>query len=239
MTYTYRYPRPSVTVDAVVFGVTPQDNQLRVLLVKRKNPPFEGFWALPGGFVNVSDEGDQGEPLEDAVLRELKEETNVAVEYIEQLGTFGAPGRDPRGRVISVAYFGLVRTTDHLPIGGDDAAEAAWFTDPFDPEDLAFDHDEIIHAAKTRLQGKIRYAPIGFNLLPAQFTLPEMRNLYETILQRKIEPANFRRKVQQMKILKEVGVRKREGVGSRPPVLYEFDKKRYDRAVRDGFNFEI
>ncbi len=191
----------------------------------------------------------QGEDLEAAVLRELEEESNLRLSYIEQLHTFGRPGRDPRGRVISVAYFGLVRSSDHAPKGGDDAAEARWFPLTSDvvspalrarpPKEgvLAFDHDEILRLALARLQEKIRIAPVGFNLLPETFTLGELQSLYEAVLQRPLDKRNFRRAILRMNILAESGVR--TGERHRPAALYRFDPKSYARAVREGFLFEL
>ena len=234
--FTYPYRRPSVTVDAVVFGTHPDTPGLRILLVRRGDEPFKGRWALPGGFVNVRDDGDQGEDLEEAVRRELLEETSVSVSYLEQLGTFGTPGRDPRGRVISVAYYALVCSDDHIPVGGDDAVEAAWFE--VGPRmGLAFDHDAILKAALARLQAKVRYSPIGFHLLPEVFTVGELQRLYESILQRPLDKRNFHRDALKLGILTGVGMR--TGGGKRPAQTYRFDKRGYARAVREGFDFNL
>src|ERR1035437_6032532 len=150
MPHTYEYPRPSVTVDAVVFGFDDQD--LKVLLIQRAVQPFLNKWALPGGFVLME------ESLEKAVRRELKEETGIENVYMEQLYTFGDPGRDPRGRVISVAYYGLVKLADHHVPAAPDASNAAWFPVAELPP-LAFDHDQILETAHRRLQAKVRYQP--------------------------------------------------------------------------------
>lgn len=157
MSYTYEHPRPSLTVDAVVFGY--DDALLRILLVQRGTPPFEGSWALPGGFVRMD------ETLEEAARRELREETAVTRLYLEQLYTFGDPGRDPRGRVVSVAYYGLVKLADHRVRASTDASHAAWF-DVDDLPTLAFDHARIVETALERLRAQVRYRPIGFELLP-------------------------------------------------------------------------
>jgi 8-oxo-dGTP diphosphatase len=237
--FTYDHPRPSVTVDSVIFGFDPQSG-LQLLLIRRAGAPYHGMWALPGGFVRVSDEGDQGEDLEAAARRELEEETGVKVSYLEQLYTFGKPGRDPRGRVMSVAYMALVRAHDHDVVGRDDAAEAEWFpvsTLLSGKRPLAFDHDEIIHMGVTRLQGKVRYAPIGFNLLARTFTLSELQSLYEAVLLRQLDKRNFRRRILAMGILASAG--QQENVPHRAATLYRFDKRAYDRALRDGFNFEV
>jgi 8-oxo-dGTP diphosphatase len=235
--HRYPYPRPALTVDCVIFGLDP-DGALRLLLVRRRDPPHQGAWALPGGFVRVSDDGDQGEDLEAAARRELEEETGARVSYLEQLATFGTPGRDPRGRVVSVAYMALVRASDHAVVGGDDATEATWTPVAAALKTaLAFDHEGILRTAIARLQAKVRYAPIGFNLLPPAFTLGELQRLYEAILLRPLDKRNFRRRVLAMGILAEAG--RQENVPHRAAALYRFDKRSYDRAVREGFNFEI
>lgn len=237
--FVYPYPRPAVTVDCVLFGVDPARG-LEVLLVRRAAEPHRGAWALPGGFVHVSDGEDQGEDLEAAARRELEEETGARVSHLEQLCTFGAPGRDPRGRVISVAYMALVRASDHDVAGGDDAAEAAWA--PVAPllghkRRLAFDHDTILQTAVGRLQAKVRYAPLGFSLLPPAFTLSELQRLYEAVLMRELDKRNFRRRILAMGILAEAG--RQTNVPHRAAAMYRFDKRAYDRAVRQGFHFEL
>ncbi len=239
----YKWPRPSVTVDSVLFGVDLNADGtmgLQVLLIRRKYPPFEGMWALPGGFVDVKDDGNQGESLEDAARRELWEETGIEDRlYLEQLGTFGTPGRDPRGRVISVAYMALTQSKAHLVKGADDAAEACWVrVDALYPENaLAFDHTEIVSTAIARLRAKIRYAPIGFNLLPPKFSLTELQKLYEALLGRQLDKRNFRKKILAMGILVECGMQKE--TTHRPACLFRFNKTAYNRAVLTGFNFEI
>jgi 8-oxo-dGTP diphosphatase len=238
MSHTYEYPRPSVTVDCVVFGVADHLKEMHVLLIRRGSDPFQGLWALPGGFVETSDTGNQGESLDEAAQRELSEETGAQVGFLEQLGTYGTPGRDPRGRVISVAYYALVRLEDHPVKGGDDAAEAKWW--PIEKAlqmYKAFDHDKILKDAWARLQAKVRYAPIGFNLLPPKFSLTELQSLYELILNRTLDKRNFRKRILAMGILKEAGVQ--VGVPHRRATLYRFDSVAYERAVREGFNFEI
>jgi 8-oxo-dGTP diphosphatase len=226
---TYRYARPSVTVDAVVFGA--ERTQLKLLLVERKEEPFRGSWALPGGYVRIR------ESLEDAVVRELREETAVTgVPYMEQLYTFGDPKRDPRGRVISVAYFCLVRPNQHAVRAGSDAARASWHPVDGLPA-LAFDHAEIVGVALRRLQAKVRYAPLGFELLPKTFTLPELQALYEVVLQRKLDKRNFRKRILATGVLEDTGEQSRE---SNPPArLYRFAVGKYRALEKQGFNFEI
>jgi 8-oxo-dGTP diphosphatase len=247
MVYKYRFPRPSVTVDCVVFGLTLEDPEspLRVLLVRRKDNPFKGHLALPGGFVQVSDRAwNQGEDLEDAARRELQEETGLKLSYLEQLYTFGTPGRDPRGRVISVAYYALVRSADYEAKAGSDAAEVDWYKvstellNDVAADHLAFDHTKILRTALARLQGKVRYAPIGFHLLPPEFTLSQLRHLYETLLGRSLDGSNFRKKVIATGVVVDTG-RTLKRQGRNPEALFRFDKHVYDKAVREGFNFEI
>ncbi len=206
------YDRPSVTVDVVIFSLVGDD--LQVLLVKRKYAPFANMWAIPGGFVRME------ESLEEAATRELAEETGVTDVYMEQLYTFGRPNRDPRTRVITIAYFALVPhdAIRHRP--GDDAAETAWFS-MFDLPELAFDHHEILEYALTRLRYKLEYTAVGFRLLPDVFTLSELQRAYETILSENLDKRNFRRKILASDILEDTGKKKRDGEG-RPAKLYTY-----------------
>lgn len=238
MAYTYEYPRPALTVDCVIFGWD-GSQELKVLLIQRGNEPYAGHWALPGGFV------DEEEDLEDAALRELEEETGVKDVFVEQLFTFGTPGRDPRGRVVSVAYFALVNLKDHEVKAADDASDANWYAVADLPE-LAFDHAQIMKIAVSRLRAKLRYQPIGFELLPDKFTLSELQTLYETILGvKEINKRNFRTRILKMDVLKEEG--KQSGVSHRPAMLYSFDKKKYEKQLKErkgdllkrGLDFEI
>ncbi|MFQ5420745.1 MAG: NUDIX domain-containing protein [Anaerolineae bacterium] len=206
------YERPSVTVDVVIFSLVEED--LRVLLIQRKHKPFQGMWAIPGGFVKIN------ESLEEAAGRELFEETGVADVYIEQLYTFGKPKRDPRARVITVVYFALVPNDAIRPHAGDDAAKATWFS-TWDLPELAFDHREILDYALTRVRYKLEYSSVGFQLLPDVFTLSELQRAYEIILGEKLDKRNFRRKILAAEILEETGRKKREGEG-RPAMLYQY-----------------
>ncbi len=229
MAYTYDYPRPSLTVDCIIFGLD-ESSRLKVLLIQRANEPFKHHWALPGGFV------DENETLEAAALRELKEETGVSDVFIEQLFTFGTPGRDPRGRVVTIAFYALINLGEHK-IGADtDAADVKWFPINKLPQ-LAFDHAEILEMAINRLRGKVRYQPIGFELLPEKFTLTQLQNLYQTILDKELNKRNFRTKILKMNILKEEDILR--GVAHRPAQLYSFDKEKYETYLNQGFNFEI
>jgi 8-oxo-dGTP diphosphatase len=229
MAYTYEYPRPALTVDCVVLGFE-EGTGLQVLLVRRGVQPFLGTWALPGGFVLMD------EDLEAAARRELEEETGVKEVYLEQLRTFGATGRDPRGRVVSVAYYALVRPEQHPPKGDTDASDAAWFPAAELPA-LAFDHAEILTAALERLRGKIRYQPVGFELLPQRFTLAQLQALYEALLGRDLDKRNFRKKLMAFDFLTPLDD---YAVGShRPARLHRFDRKKYEALARRGFLFEL
>lgn len=227
MTFSYEYPRPALSVDCVVFAV--DDAGLKVLLIERGQPPFEGAWALPGGFVRMD------ETTDDAALRELKEETGLEQVFLEQLYTFSGIARDPRERVVTVAHYALVKPT--AVVGGTDANRAQWF-DVTKLPSLAFDHDTIFNTALERLRGKLRYEPLGFELLPTKFTLGQLQRLYESILGRELDKRNFRRAFLRMGILEELD-EMQDNVSHRPSRLYRFHRAEYKRLVKRGFNFEI
>jgi 8-oxo-dGTP diphosphatase len=229
MTTSYEFPRPALTVDGVVFGF--DEGDLKVLLIQRELPPYPGKWALPGGFVRMD------ETLEEAVRRELEEETGLARVYLEQLFTFGELDRDPRGRVVSVAYYGLVKLSDHRIRAATDARNVGWFAVSETPT-LAFDHDRILEAALARLKGKVRYQPIGFELLPPKFTLSQLQHLYEVILEADLDKRNFRKKILAMGILEELDEVEQD-VAHRAARLYRFDRAKYRELSRQGFNFEL
>ncbi|MBN1955387.1 MAG: NUDIX hydrolase [Anaerolineae bacterium] len=205
------HPRPAVTVDVIIFALRDQD--LQVLLIKRKHPPFQAMWAIPGGFVDVD------EPLEEAALRELEEETGVRDVYLEQLYTFGAPQRDPRGRTITIAYFAVVSPDAIHPHAGDDATEARWWS-IYNLPPLAFDHAAILAYALQRLRYKLEYTAVGFELLPETFTLSELQAAYEIVLGEQLDKRNFRRKILSADVLEETGDYQ-AGEG-RPAKLYRF-----------------
>ena len=227
--HQYEYARPALTVDIVVFALDEDD--LMVMLIQRDLPPFEGQWALPGGFVHID------ETLDDAARRELQEETGLKDIFLEQLYTFGDMERDPRERVVTVAYYALVNLEGHNVQASTDARNAAWFAMSELPE-LAFDHEQILQVAHQRLRGKVRYQPIGFELLPDKFTLRQLQHLYEVILDRELDKRNFRKKVLGMEIVKETSEIEKD-VAHRAARLYRFDKKNYDKLTRQGFHFEI
>lgn len=215
-----------VTVDVVIFTI--RDRALHVLLVRRGIPPFEGQYAIPGGFIL------EKESLEDAAFRELFEETAVSNVFLEQLYSFGDPGRDPRGRVVTVAYYALI-ASDHLRLqAGTDAAEACWFPINGLPE-LAFDHRRILDYALKRLRNKLEYTTVGFQLLPEKFTLSELQAVYEAILGKRIDKRNFRRKIALLGILKPL--RKWQRTGRKPAQLFRFSASRFEKLKDRGIFF--
>ncbi|SHI49092.1 8-oxo-dGTP diphosphatase [Mesonia phycicola] len=220
-----------LTVDAVVFGYEAKTETISVLLVKRKYKPFQGKWALPGGFVL------QEESLEDAVERELNEETGLQINYLEQLYTFGQPERDPRSRVVSVAYFGLIKPSNFKIAAATDAEDVQWFKTTELPK-LSFDHDKILKLAIARLKGKITYEPIGFQLLDNKFPFSDLEKLYTTLLGRTIDRRNFRKKILSLNILDELDEKISRGSG-RPANLFKFNKERYFQLKNEGIIFEI
>jgi 8-oxo-dGTP diphosphatase len=229
MSATYAFSRPALAVDAVVFGLDEED--LKVLLIRRDLEPFQGHWAFPGGFVHIE------ESLEEAVRRELQEETGIVQVFLEQLYTFGAVDRDPRERVVAVAYYALVKLSDHRIKAATDARDAAWFAIS-EARHLAFDHDRILAVALERLKGKVRYQPIGFELLPPHFTLSQLQRLYETILETPLDKRNFRKKILGMDFLVATDEVQKD-VAHRAARLYRFDRKKYQQLQKRGFNFEI
>ena len=234
MRYQYKHPRPALSVDCVVFGLDSKE-VLKVLLIRRDKNPFKDQWALPGGFVNP--EIDQS--LEKAARRELSEETGVQDIYLEQLCTFGDSVRDPREWIASVAYYALVNLSEHEIHADTDANDASWFSISMLPEPLAFDHKVILDIAISRLRGKIRYTPIGFELLPQKFTLAQLQKLYEIVLGEKLDKRNFLREFQSTDLLIDLN-EFQQAVSHRPAKLYQFNKEKYENLCRNGgFNFTI
>jgi 8-oxo-dGTP diphosphatase len=227
--HTYEFPRAALTVDCAVFGM--DDEDLKVLLIERGLPPFEGEWALPGGFIHVD------ETVDDAARRELQEETGLDKIFLEQLYTFSGLDRDPRERVISIAYYALVNLVDHRVKAATDAREAAWFSVDDTPT-LAFDHAQILNVALERLRGKLGYQPIGFELLPPKFALSQLQHLYEVVLECELDKRNFRKKVLATGLLVETR-EVQQDVAHRAAHLYRFDERKYRQLARDGFHFEI
>ena len=241
MPYTYKFPRPSLTVDCVVFGLDNENFrrgssygpplQLKIMLIQRKLSPFEGEWALPGGFVRLN------ESLEEAARRELLEETGIEKVFLEQLYSFGDVDRDPRDRVVTIAYYALVNLWEYQIRAATDARDARWFPVSQLPP-LAFDHDRIVQVALKRVKGKVRYEPIGFELLPTKFTLTQLQRLYETILGQTLDKRNFRKKILKMNLLVQLDEMQTD-VSHRAARLYQFDEQKYLQLKEKGFNFEI
>jgi 8-oxo-dGTP diphosphatase len=229
MTFSYEYARPALAVDCVVFGLDETD--LKVLLIQRKLQPFQHTWALPGGFVRIE------ETLDEAARRELEEEAGVTDVFLEQLYSFSALDRDPRERVISVAYYALAKLSDHRIRAATDAMGVGWFGLDDLPK-LAFDHTEIVQRAQERLRGKVRYAPIGFELLPPRFSLTQLQRLYEIVLGTDLDKRNFRKKILAMDLLVETD-EVEQGVRHRAARLYRFDRRKYERLTRQGFEFAM
>ena len=222
MSYSYDYPHPAVTTDIVIFTI--RQDELKVLLIKRALPPFKGEWALPGGFVNID------EDLDVAARRELEEETGVRDVYLEQLYTFGKPDRDPRERVITVAYYALI-PSDRLEIrAASDAEAVGWFAMDEMP-DLAFDHGGILETAYERLAAKLDYSTIGFQMMPAEFTLSELQRVYEIIRGAELDKRNFRKSILALDVLEETGGQKAEGA-HRPARLYRVAEPGTVRIVK-------
>ena len=225
--YCYRYPHPAVTTDCVIFGF--DGERLQVLLIERGIEPYKGKWAFPGGFLKMDETAEEG------ARRELKEETGLDGAYMEQFHTFSAPERDPRERVITIAYYALVKIQEVK--GGDDAASARWF--PLDDiPSLAFDHDYILRMATQRLREQIHFQPIGFELLPEKFTLKELQLLYEAILGINFDRRNFSKKMMHLEILTDL----KETVWPTPKreaKLYKFNAEKYEELKRKGFRLEF
>lgn len=227
--YIYEYPRPAVTVDCVIFGF--DEDKLKILLTKRDIEPYIGEWALPGGFI------DPDETSDDCARRKLQEEAGLKNIYLEQLYTFSNIDRDPRYRVISIAYYALVRSTDYHLQAGSGIADVQWFPLTEIPA-LAFDHKEIINVATERLRGKISYQPIGFELLPEKFTLPDLHRLYETVLNTNIDRWNFRKKILSTGLLIDHSDLQKNRT-LRAAKIYSFDKEKYEKLTKSGFYFGI
>ncbi|MCP9235877.1 NUDIX domain-containing protein [Lewinella sp. JB7] len=223
------YFKSAFTVDSVIFGF--DEGALKILLIRRSEEPFDDYWALPGYFVR------QDEDLDEAAQRTLRETTGLENVYLEQVHTFGSPGRHEFGRVITVAYYSLVKIADFTPRADGLSRDVKWH-DLDAVSGLAFDHDEIVRTATEKLKRSIRTRPVGFELLPPEFTLTDLQHLYEAIWETRLEKRNFRKKILSMKLLVDLE-RMQEGVAHRPARLYRFDEDRYHELTREGFNFEL
>lgn len=225
--YCYKYPHPAVTTDSVIFGF--DGTKLKVLLIERGQEPHKARWAFPGGFVRMD------ESCEEGALRELQEETNMSCSYMEQFRTYSNPNRDPRERVITVAYLALVKTQEVQ--AGDDASKAQWF-DINEVPQLAFDHDVILRDALKHLRERIHFQPIGFELLPEKFTMRQLQNLYESILDVHFDRGNFSKKMLHFNILTPLDETVRP-TPKREARLYRFNKESYDDLKQNGFRLEF
>ncbi|MBR1688264.1 MAG: NUDIX hydrolase [Prevotella sp.] len=227
MKYHYKYPHPSVTTDCVIFGF--DGVQLTVLLVERGIEPYKGRWAFPGGFLKMDESAEEG------ARRELLEETGLSTASVQQFYTFSDPQRDPRERVITIAYFALVRISEVK--GGDDAADARWFPISEVPA-LAFDHDRILRMALLSLRRQIHFEPIGFELLPEQFTMTQLQHLYEAILGVKFDRRNFYNKFLRLGLLTQQD----ETItlpNRKEAFLYKFNPESYAELKQKGFKLEF
>lgn len=225
--YCYRYPHPAVTTDCVIFGF--DGAELNVLLVKRGIEPYKGKWAMPGGFLKPD------EPAHECARRELREETGLEQAYMEQFHTYSTPDRDPRERVITIAYLALVKIQDVH--GGDDAADARWFPVSRVPQ-LAFDHDVILRDALSRLRERIHFHPIGYDLLPQKFTVKELQTLYEGILDIRFDRRNFAKKMFHLELLNEIDETAKPPT-KREAKLYTFNLDKYNEFKQRGFRLEF
>ena len=233
MTEYSQFFKSAFTVDNVIFGF--DEGDLKVLLIKRSAEPFAGMWALPGDFMNPT------ENLDSAAIRVLEELTGLKNVYLEQVRSFGTVNRHPWGRVITIAYYSLVKKSAYEVTAGSIAQQAKWHS-MVKVGELAFDHNEILNACFEALQKRVRIRPVGFELLPPKFTLTQLQHLYEAILQLdkngKWEKRNFRKKILSMDFIIDLN-ETQEGVAHRPAKLYEFNIKKYEELVADGFNFKL
>jgi 8-oxo-dGTP diphosphatase len=206
-----------VTVDIVIFSI--RKKKLEVLLIQRGHEPFKDRWAIPGGFISLS------EPLDQAAKRVLEEKTHVKDVYLEQLYTFGNPGRYPNARVITVSYFALIRSDDLKlsPRSDIDVQKVSWHP-VYNLPPLAFDHAQILEHALKRLRDRLEYSPIAFQLLPKKFTLTELQKTYELILDKDLDKRNFRKKMVSLAILKEFDEFTKLS-SKRPARLYAFNEE--------------
>ncbi len=219
----------NVSIDCVIFGF--ENGVLEVLLIKRAIEPSESEWALPGGFILKNEE------LNHAAERILNETSGVKNIFMEQLSVFGDVNRYPNGRVFTIGYYALVSPDKYTLSPGTDTSEVRWFR-LSDINNLPFDHNSIINAALDRLREKVRYHPVGFELLPKKFTLPKLQSLYESILELKLDKRNFRKKLLKMNLLIKLDEKEKDNL-RRAAYLYKFDKKSYNKLVKEGFSFQL
>lgn len=220
---------PNVSIDCAVFGL--HHGRLKVLTVEYGEGTHKGCWALPGGWVHVN------ESIDDAAARHLKDLTGLDNIYLQQLQAFGAVDRVPESRIVTIAYYALVKQEDYAIIIGNTTSDVQW-RDLDEPRSLLFDHEDILQLALSSLRHRVRHEPIGFNLLPQKFTLLQLQELYEAILNVKLDKPNFRRKMMKMKLLTSCG-EKQKHVAHRAAELYRFDEATYQRLCEQGFSFEV
>ena len=229
MTEITKFFKAAFTVDNVIFGF--DEGDLKILLIKRGESPFKDNWALPGYFVNKNEDLDQ------SAIRILEELTGLRNVFLEQVKTFGAVDRHPAGRVITVAYFSLVKISNYQLQPASIALKAKWHAISA-IKNLPFDHAQILHACFNKLKQMVRIRPVGFELLPPKFTLTELQHLYEAILETELDKRNFRKKILSMDFLIDLD-EVQEGVAHRPARLYKFDKRKYEQFIAEGFTFEL
>ena len=223
--------KSAFSIDNVIFGF--DEGDLKVLLIKRGADPYKGLWALPGDLIYPN------EGLETAAKRVLQELTGLSNVYLEQVHTFGAVDRHPLGRVITIAYFSLIKVSDFTLTPSSFAQKAKWHSvAKAQKQQLAFDHNDILNTCFNTLKSRLRVRPVGFELLPPKFTLTELQHLYEAVLRTKLDKRNFRKKILSMNLLIDLE-EMQEGVPHRPAKLYKFDKERYKKFEAEGFNFEL
>ncbi|WP_109699966.1 NUDIX hydrolase [Chitinophaga deserti] len=221
-------PRHLVAVDCIIFGF--EDGKLKLLIIQRKVDPLEGAWSLVGGFVQ------EGEHTDDAAIRVLRQTTGIRDIYMDQLRSYGDAGRDTGARVISIAYYALIRVSEHDRLLAQEHG-AHWLSLHQIPE-LIFDHNVMLRDALERLRDRAHFHPIGFELLPEKFSLPQLRNLYEEIYQQPLDKRNFRKKILAMDILEKLD-EKDKSTSKKGAHLYRFDRQKYDALTRHGLVFEI
>jgi 8-oxo-dGTP diphosphatase len=219
----------ALSIDCLIFGF--KKGELDILLVQHGEGISKGKWALPGGWIRYN------ESVNDAAVRLLHDLTGVSNIYMEQLGVFGDVERYPQKRVITIGYFALVKPENYRLHAGFTASDASWFKLSEVPH-LPYDHNKILNTAVKHLKHKVRHEPIGFNLLPRKFTLHQLQELYEAVLETKLDKPNFRRKLMKMNLL-AASKEKQKDVSHRAASLYKFDKRTYDRLKEKGFTFEL
>jgi 8-oxo-dGTP diphosphatase len=230
MSFYSKFPKLLVAVDAIIFGFNENEHELKLLLLKRQFPPEKGKWSLMGGFVAPE------ENLDNAAHRIVSQLTGLDNVYMEQLFTFGDVNRDTGGRIISIAYFSLIKINDHdselVKKHG-----ASWISVSKVP-DLIFDHPEMVKRALRKLRIRARTQPIGFELLPKKFTIPQLQRLYEAIYQKPFDKRNFRRKLLAMGLLEKLNEKEKE-TSKKGAFYYQFNQKKYEELLEKGFNFDL